>query len=300
MGRHGRGRLAVIGSAAVCACVVSAAPAVPPTAIEALMTDVGERVADYCRRAQRVVCVERSTVQPIDWSWAPQGFSRTVESERRVDSAAGEGETLPEAKVVRDIRLINGRAPRVRDQKDRAGCTDPTPVSPEPLTFLLHAHRAEYRFTSVRPARERDRAALIIEFMSLNRTSRPVLVEDERGHDDCFDWSGPIATKGRVWVDASTHDALRVERRIDGPVDVQVPWRLQRRYHLAAWVVLERDDLIARYKTVAFSDPDEVMLLPESTESLTIVRAGLQSIRQTETFSECRRFLTRGRIVKDP
>jgi hypothetical protein len=283
----------------VCACWISAAPQTPPD-IEALMTSVGDRVAEYYRRAQSVICVEQSTVQPIQSNWAPDGFSRTVESELRVESEAADGDTLSKAKVIRNIHRINGRAPRERDKKDRAGCTDPNPLSPEPLAFLLPAHRDEYRFTSLRDGREKDRAALIIEFISTNRMSRPELVEDERGHDDCFDWSGPLATRGRVWVDARTHDVLRVDRRLDGPVDVRVPWRLQRRYNLAPWVVIERDDQTMRYRAVTFLDPHDVMLLPESIESLTVLRGGLQSTRRTETFSSFRRFLTSGRMVKDP
>jgi hypothetical protein len=282
---------------AMCAGWVSAAPQASPD-IEALMTHVGTRVADFYRRAQSVICVERSTVQPIQSNWAPDGFARTVESELRVESEDADGETLPEAKVIRDIRRVNGRAPREQDQKDRNGCTDPNPLSPEPLAFLLPGHRDQYRFTSVRDGREKNHVALVIDFVSANRTSRPELIEDERGHDDCFDWSGPLATRGRVWVDAQTHDVLRVDRRLDGPVDVRVPWRLQRRYHFAPWVVLERDDVSMRYNAVTFSEPDDVMLLPESIESLTVVRGGLQSIRRTETFSSYRRFLTSGRVVK--
>jgi hypothetical protein len=101
-----------------------------------------------------------------------------------------------------------------------------------------------------------------------------------------------------VWVDASTHEVLRVDRRIDGPIDVRVPWKIQRRYNLPAWVVLERDDLSMRYKPVAFTDPEEVILLPESIESLTVIRSGLQSVRRTETYSHYRRFLTTGRVVR--
>jgi hypothetical protein len=288
----------LIGSVALLACWVSAAPQAPSD-IEKLMTQVGARVAEYYRYAQSVMCVERSTVLPIQSNWAVDGFSRTVESELRLESEAADGDALPEAKVIRDIRRINGRPPRARDMKDRTGCTDPTPVSPEPLAFLLPGHRSEYRFTSVRDGSEKDRAALLIDFISTNRTSRPELVEDERGHDDCFDWKGPVATRGRVWVDATTHEVLRVDRRIDGPVDVRVPWTLQRRYNLPAWVVIQRDDLTMRYKAVAFSDPDEVMLLPESTESLTLLRGGLQSTRRTETLSSCHRFLTKGRVIKD-
>jgi hypothetical protein len=294
--RHAR--LAVVASVAGYACWVSAAPQAPD--VQGLITHVGERVADYCRRAQSVIFVEHSTVQPIQWNWAPEGFSRTVESELRVEFAAAGGDVLPDAKVIRDIRRINGRAPRERDKKDRSGCTDPNPLSPEPLAFLLPAHRGEYRFTSVRGGREKDRAALIVDFMSANRTSSAELIEDERGHDDCFDWSGPLATSGRVWVDATTHEVLRVERHIDGPVDLHVPWKLQRRYNLAGWVVLERDDLTMRYKTVAFTDPEEVILLPESIDSLTVLRGGLQSVRRTETFSDYRRFVTKGRVIKAP
>jgi hypothetical protein len=124
------------------------------------------RVAEYYRRAQSVICVEQSTVQPIRSNWAPGGFSRTVESELRVESAAADGDRLSKAKVIRDIDRINGRAPQERDKKNRTGCTDPNPVSPEPLAFLLPARRDDYRFTSPRDGSEKDRAALIIDFMS--------------------------------------------------------------------------------------------------------------------------------------
>jgi hypothetical protein len=300
MRRHRDAHLVVIASLAVCTCWVSlsAAPQAPAE-IGPLITRIGERLADYYRRAQSVICVERSTVQPVASNWSPEGFSRTVESELRIEAEDPDGDLLPEAKVIRDVRRINGREPRERDKKARDGCTDPNPLSPEPLAFLLPERRGGYRFTAVRGGREKDRAAFIIDFMSTNRTSKPELIEDERGHDDCFDWSGHVATRGRVWVDAQTYEVLRVERRILGPVDVRVPWKLQRRYRFQPWVVLERDDLTMRYKAVTFHEPDEVMLLPESIESLTILRGGLQSVRRTETFSNYRRFLTKGRVIEN-
>jgi hypothetical protein len=296
---HGCVHIAVMGSVVACACWVSAAPQAPP-GIEPLMTRVAERVAEYYRRAHSVICVERSTVQPIQSNWTPDGFSRTVESELRVESEFPDGDSLPKAQVIRNVRRINGRAPRAQDNKDRSGCTDPNPLSPEPLIFLLPDHRDEYLFTKVAEGREKDRAALIIDFSSANRTSRPELIEDERGHDDCFDWTGPVATRGRLWVDARTHEVVRVDRRLHGPIDVRVPWKLQRSYHLPPSIVVERDDRTLRYKAVPFTDPDEILLVPESIESLTVVRSALQSTRRTETFSDYRRFLTATRIVKEP
>jgi hypothetical protein len=40
------------------------------------------------------------------------------------------------------------------------------------------------------------------------------------------------------------------------------------------------------------------MLLPESIETLMVMRGGLESLRSRQTFSDYRRFLTAGRIVK--
>ena len=85
-----------------------------------------------------------------------------------------------------------------------------------------------------------------------------------------------------------------------GPIDVRVPWKLQRSHNLPPSIVVDRDDLTLRYKAVPFTDPDEILLVPESVESLTVVRSALQSARRTETFSDYRRFITTTRIVKGP
>ena len=288
----------------VTAIVVGSAPI--PTAgttqdrpdVGALMAQVGERVAAYYQRAQQLICLERSTVIPIGTDWGVPSFARTVESELRLEIDEVDGDWPAEPRVTREIRRVNGREPRDRDRVDRSGCTDPTPLSPEPLAFLLPGRREEFRFTAVRDGRERDRAALVIDFASARRASPPVLIEDEHGHDDCFDWKGPVATAGRLWVDAATHEVLRLERRITGPTEVRVPLPLQRKYRFAQWLTIDRDDVTIRFKPVAFTDPDEVMLLPESIESITVLRTGLQSTRRTQAFSDYRRFLTGSRIIK--
>lgn len=264
--------------------------------LDQLVGRIGQRVAEYYRRAQTVMCLERSTVQPMRPDWSLDGMGRTVESDLRVELNAIDAPGEPS--VVREIRRINGRTPSERDTKSRSGCTDPNPLSPEPLAFLLPSHRGEYRFTSVKNDKEHGRAALVVAFQTTERKSRPELIEDERGHDDCFDWKGPVARSGKLWVDAETHDVLKLETRLEGPVEIRVSSRLQRRYHMSPWIVLERDDVTLKYKTVQFSDPDEVLLLPDSIESMTVLRSDLQSVRRTDLFRDYRRFLTSGRITK--
>ena len=261
--------------------------------VDDLLLRVGERVGEFYKRATNVVCTETSTVLDIDSSHSPQGFARTVESELRVEV---DPETR-EASLVRRVLKVNGRPPRHKDEKDRAGCTDPNPLSAEPLSFLLPEQRPRYQFRPVGMTKDRDRTALMIDFTSVNRRSTPELIEDPGGHDDCFDWSGHIASRGRIWVDAARHDVLRVERGLRGPTDVKVPVLIQRRYRLDIPIVIVRDDVTIRYKAVDFSDPDEVLLLPDSIDSLTIVRGGLQSTRRTQTFSGYKRFVTGGRVL---
>ena len=222
-------------------------------------------------------------------------FTRTVESELHVE--AGSGEAPGEAAIVRKVRKVNGRVPREKDKKDRAGCTDPNPLSSEPLAFLLPVHRSEYQFRAAGMTKDRNRTTLMIDFASVNHRSRPELIEDPSGHDDCFDWSGHIASRGRIWVDAGTYDVVRVERGLRGPVEVKVPALIQRRHHLDNWIVIVREDVTIRYKTVTFNDPDEVLLLPESIDSFTVVRGGLQSTRRKQTFGDYKLFVTGGRVL---
>ena len=264
--------------------------------VDELLARVSERVAAFYKRARSVICIETSTVQPIDFGYSSQGFARTVESELRLE--AQDDDAAGEATVVREVRRVNGRAPRERDKKDRAGCTDPNPLSTEPLAFLLPAHRSEYQFKLAGLGKDRNRPAFRIDFASVNRKSSPELIEDKAGHDDCFDWSGHIASNGRIWVDANTYDVLRVERRLGGPVDVRVPVQIQQRHHLDRYVVIVREDTTVRYRTVALSDPDEVLLLPESVDSLTLVNGGLQSTRRSQIYSDYRRFVTAAKVVE--
>jgi hypothetical protein len=264
--------------------------------IDEMLAHVGERIAEFYKRAQRVICIETSRVQPIDLTLSSRGFARIVESELRVEPEGGE--VAGEARVVREVRKVNGRTPRDKDAKNRDGCTDPNPLSTEPLAFLLPAHHSEYQFKAAGLAKERNRPAFRIDFASINRNSNLELIEDKLGHDDCFDWSGHVAERGRIWVDAESYDVLRVERSVGGPTSVRVPLRIQRRHNLDNYVVIMREDTTIRYRMVAFSDPEETLLLPESIESLSVLTGGLQSTRRSQVYSDYKRFVGDSRVLE--
>jgi hypothetical protein len=280
----------------------AAALAQAPADVETVLFRVGERVGEYYRRAQSVMCIEKYTVQPLGaGSFGPAGLARTTESELRIETDAGDADgdgSTGETKVLRVIRKINGRPPRERDKKDVSSCTDPNPLSPEPLEFLLPAHRAEHIFTMGGRGRGKDRDLLILDFKSVPTREKAELVEADSGKDDCYDTKGEIPTRGRVWVDAESFDVMRVEAHVIGPVDIRVPLSISRKRHVSDWMVIDRIDQTLRFKKIAFKDPDEVMLLPESIDHMMVWRSGMQSTRRSHVFTDYQRFVTGARLVK--
>jgi hypothetical protein len=291
-------------STLIAALVATAAAALPhaqTTDVASVLARVGERVAEYYKKVQNIVCNEKSTVQPVasNMSTGFGGFARVTESELRIESETpGDGAGPAEATVVRTLLRVNGRPPREKDKHDAAGCTDPNPLSPEPLAFLLPANQGDYKFTFAGFGKGKESGAILIDFLSPGTRGDGKLVEDPNGHDDCFSWELPTAVKGRVWIDATTFDVLRVELHMVGPGSVRVSNEQQRKHMLPDYITIDRYDKTIRLKKAAFKDPDETMLLPESIESLILVRNGLQSIRKEQRFTDYRRFLTGGRIVK--
>ena len=270
-----------------------------PPDIDTLLERVSARIADYYKRAQSVVCMEKTTVQPLTGGYTPSGFARTTESELRVEAELTDGDGgATDAKVVRQIVKINGKPPREKDKKDRAGCTDPNPLSTEPLAFLLPTNREGYTFTSGGRGKGKDQGAFIIEFKAASEDKEGKVVEDERGLEGCFNISVPAPMRGRIWVDAETYQVLRLERHLAGLGEVRASFAQQRKHNLPSSMTMERYDTAIRYRPIAFTDPDEAMLLPELIETVVIWRSGMESTRRRQEYSGYRRFLTAGRIVK--
>jgi hypothetical protein len=101
-----------------------------------------------------------------------------------------------------------------------------------------------------------------------------------------------------VWLDPNSHDVMRVEQALVKRFDHRVPYE-RMRMGMGEYWTLERADMSIRYRPVTFHDPEETVLLPESIASLTVFRGpGVAGHRTTQTFSDYKRFITAGRIVK--
>ncbi len=256
---------------------------------------VGAAVERYYARAQSVICTETVTLQTLNYDLMTDAtLPRRLVYELRVAWSPAESGAVPEARVQRELIKVNNRAPRPRD---KPACTDPTPVSPDSLEFLLPGKQGEYTFTLAGNGRLNGRAALLLDYRS--REPGPISIKAHENREECYQVDMPGRTRGRVWIDVETAQVLRLDERLIGLVDVRLPSQ-QRRTRIPLDVTFERLDSSTVYRPVTFTDPDETIMLPSSAESLTVIRnSGVPRQRTSQRFSNYQRFTTTGRIVED-
>jgi hypothetical protein len=278
-----------------CACVLAGGlsaggadrPSIP---VDQVLARVAEAVERYYARAQSVICRESVRLQSLGADLLSDSSpSRQLDYDLRIEwDPAIDGDT-PEANVLRQLVKVNGRAPR---PKDEPGCMDPRAVSPEPLSMFLPKGQQDYVFTVAGSATVDKRAAWMLDYRG--REPGPVSVTWKK---DCFSIEMPGRSRGRAWIDAETGQVLRLDEHLTGMVDVTLP-KEHRLAGGANFVVVERLDSSVRYRPVTFEDPAEVLMLPASITTVTVVRnAGVPRLRTEQVFSRYQRFLTGGRVV---
>jgi hypothetical protein len=261
-----------------------------PRDLDQLLDRVGSRVQQYYAVARTVVSTETVLIQPLAQDMTPEGHSRRLVYELRVDwEPPLDPEQPGEAKITRELVSVDGRAPR---PKDEPGCMDPRPVSPEPLEMLLPTHRHAYAFRLNGSGSTDGRRAIRLEYRSTSKD--PAVVE---WTEHCVHVELPSQVRGRVWVDADTDDVLRLDESLTGMFEMTVPRDIVRR-GASPSMTIERADSSILYRRIKFADPDETWVLPASIDSLTVIRnGGVPRVRTMQTFSNYRRFTTGGRIV---
>ena len=260
--------------------------------VEAVLQRIQASVERFYSRAVHVMADVRVRVRPMRRDFRSTGRGRNLLYEMRVEWAEGTDTTAPEPVVMRTLLEANGRPAAPEDEPV---CADPEPFSEEPLAIFLPAKRKDYVFTWSGRDREADREADVLEYR-LRQDAAPTI----EWEGTCVSIDLPGHTRGRVWADAETGDVLRVDERLSGMFEFPVP-REQRRRGVRRTMAIESSNSTVRYRRVAFSDPDETLLLPASSESMTIWRnAGVTRQFITHEISNYRRFVTGARIVGIP
>ena len=264
--------------------------------LTALLQRAGARVEQYLARAQSIMCLEVVQLQPLTSTWSSQGFWRTVESELRLSwQPDGDGRGATEAQTLRQLLRVNGKIPRKDDWNN---CTAPEQQTSEPqmLSLLLPSERADYQFKLSGTERVDGRAAILVDYRVVKRAE--VASSMIEGREDCVSFNLEGGMQGRIWIDAETHDVLRLDQRLSGLVDIPLPSPARRQPGAESAWTLERWDTTVRFKPVTFANPDETLVLPESLTSIRVTRgSGTPRLRTTTTYKNYQRFVTGARIV---
>jgi hypothetical protein len=282
-------------SAVIVLFAASVSAQLPSADINTILRRAGERVTEYFSRAQSIMCLERVSLQKLGISFGADGPARRVESELRLSWDPSAENPLPtEARTLRQVLRVNGAPPR---KKDHNNCTTPEQQDSEeqPLSLLLPDQREKYTFTYSGRAEIDRREAIVIEYREIRKPKVDVsLIED---NEDCISFDIEGGMRGRIWIDADTHDVLRLDRSLSGLIEIPLPRIVTRRGGTAYWT-MERWDSSIRFKRVTFQDPEETLVLPIEASTLQITRgAGTPRLRTTTQYQAYRRFITGGRIL---
>ena len=102
------------------------------------------------------------------------------------------------------------------------------------------------------------------------------------GNENCISYSVDGGSRGRIWIDATSFDVLRLERRLPPMTDIPLPRKISR-FGQSFWT-LERSDSTIEFEPVTFTDPDEVLVLPVSMLEMRVTRgAGIPRERRSSS-----------------
>ena len=264
--------------------------------IAGVLQRAGDKVSRVLRARAEHHVPRESVAAEAGMGFGADGPARRVESELRLSwEPSPDNPTPTEARTLRQVLRVNGSPPR---KKDYDNCTTPEQQDSEeqPLSLLLPSQREKYTFTySGRDAIDR-RDAIVIAFREIRKPTVDVsLVED---NEDCISFDIEGGMRGRIWIDAETHDVLRLDRSLSGLVEIPLPRKVTRRGGAVPSWTMERWDSSIRFKRVTFQDPEETLVLPVESSTLQITRgAGTPRLRTSTQYLSYRRFITAGRVV---
>lgn len=288
----GFSQAALLAAAVIVSTSAMEAQALPDSGeLPSLLGRVAEAVTRYYARAQSIMCIETVRLQSLGNDLLSDASpARRLDYELRVAwDPASPGDT-PEATVHRQLIKVNGRVPR---PKDEPKCMDPKDVSPEPLAMFLPDGQADLLFSIAGTGKVNGRRAVMLDFKS--RAAGEAKMSATK---DCLSFELPGRERGRVWIDAETDHILRLDTHLTGMFDFMLP-REQQRAGGPLSITIERFDSSIVYKSVAFDNPEERVMLPATISTVSVIRnSGAPRVRTTQVFSNYQRFITGGRVIE--
>jgi hypothetical protein len=256
---------------------------VPPgSELAAVLRGIADRTQQYYDRFVSIICTETVRSQDLKFNLQPIGKPRVTVFELSVSRNSDPGNE-DDFRIGRTLLSVNGKPAR---KNQEPGCTDPKTGSPEPLGFLLAKNQPRYRFALDAQAAGGPDGARALLFVQ----SPPEGV-DVKWRGDCFSAEGG-GQEGRVWYDPDTFDILQMNVKLSKPFIVPLRAGLS---GMQGTIRVERWEMTVHFSRVTFESPLEVVLLPDSIDTLAVMR-GVTSQSTRQELTGFRRFLSESRM----
>lgn len=284
--------------------LVTAGPGIPQSAqdvtagatLAELLERIGQRIQKYTDEVLGIAWSETIVVEELDDKFQPKRKPTEYRYEALVvrrPSPSDPGETR--LVFSRELKAIDGR-PASQDEVKRGNCRDinPSPLYNMPLAFLLSKERSRYTFSLAGEEEVDGKRARVISVTSPTTSQTP----SAKVENGCFRLTGIPSTEGRLWIDESLPEVLRIEWRQPQPVDFSLPAGLNWKgpffiFRTGRNLRIERNESKTRFERVHFEEPAQTLLVPVETETLLFIRgASSPGLRTMTKYSQFKRFLT--------
>lgn len=276
----------------------ASAPEPDAARLELILKRTGERVEEYLAGMFSISFTEVMRREPLKEAMTPKGkakeyvFHNVVLRERR----AGEGGDFY-GKAVRRLRTVDGKKVKPSKQKEVLDkCGTPGSSYVDPLTFLLPSRLERFVFTYEGGETLRGRKVHRLGYLP-REEQKPGTHND---HGCLYAWG---RYKGTVWIDAENFDVFQTSSRLLEEFDFESEPLIRAgfaRFGPRRKFRFLRSEYTTRFARVRFKDPEQELLLPESSESLNVIRNGREPrVRHTRAFEDYRRFVSDVKILED-
>lgn len=267
------------------------------TQLKNLLERVSERIQKYqdamfsiafteILRQQELKSDETLKNKPKEFVYESIVVSRT--------SPANQQNTFPV--ITRTLKYVDEKPTEQKNLPQRSKCveTNPRPAYADPLTFLLPKNHTDFIFSYAGESDLEGRKAAII-LIDQPPVSEPIKIVNT---GDCFRLSRSPRRQGKIWIDLNTYDVIQLQWQLAESFSGKTPAGVAKFgifpvFRPAKQLSYEKSESTIRFRPVTFQNPEQVLLLPSSSESTWILKgASIAGFRTTTEYTRYKRFMT--------
>jgi hypothetical protein len=265
--------------------------------VKNLLERAGERIQKYQDAMLSIAFTEILQQQELRSDGTPKNKPKEFVYDSIVvtrTSAVNKENSFP--LITRTLKTVDGKPTEQKNLKQRSKCADtnPRPAYGDPLNFLLPKNRGIYTFSYAGEA-ELDRRKTAIILINQPPATEPVKIITK---GNCFHLSRGLQGQGKIWIDLNTYDVVQLQWNLAESFSGKIPAGVAKfgvfpLFRPAREISYDKQEFTMRFRAVTFQNPEQVLWLPSSSESVWILKgAAIEGFRTTTEYTRYKRFLT--------